>query len=134
MVMYRLFCNLGGTLRTFALGENLFFAINDSMIIGTLACVLLEIKVKGEAINILYETTIIDNLGWLDTLAIATKHQAIGYGKQLFRQVQNFLWRKEVSTLKMTVIDANKHAYDMYLKHNFKLSKLLSTWYVKSFL
>lgn len=33
----------------FGQGENLFFAMCDSMIVGTLACVLLEIKVKGEA-------------------------------------------------------------------------------------
>lgn len=79
-----------------------------------------------------YETTIIAQTGWLDTLAIAPKYQGLGYGKQLFRQLQNLLWRKEVSALKLIVIDSNKHAYDMYIKHNFKLSKLLSTWYFKN--
>lgn len=77
-----------------------------------------------------YEITIIAQTGWIDALAIERKYQGLGCGKQLFRQVQNLLWRKEVSTLKLTVMDSNKRAYEMYLKHNFKLSKLLSTWYL----
>lgn len=79
-----------------------------------------------------FEATVIDDTGWLDALAIAPNYQTLGYGKQLFRLVQNLLWRKEVSILKMTVMDINRNAFEMYLKHGFKLHKSLSTWYRKN--
>ena len=51
----------------------------------------------------------IAQISWIDALAIAPKYQGQGYGKELFRRVQNSLWRNEASVLRMTVMDSNKH-------------------------
>lgn len=76
-----------------------------------------------------FELTLKDEIGWIDTLAVAPSNQNKGYGRLLFRSVQNYLWERGAKELKMCVFDTNKIAFDLYLKHGFTRGQLLSKWY-----
>ncbi len=69
---------------------------------------------------------------WTEALAELPEEQGKGYGRALFRLAQNLLWSMEdVTCLKMMVMDANRHAYDMYLAHGFEVESIGSHWFVK---
>ena len=69
---------------------------------------------------------------WIEALAELPEEQGKGYGRALFRLAQNLLWSMEdVTCLKMMVMDANRHAYDMYLAHGFEVESIGSHWFVK---
>ena len=78
-----------------------------------------------------FEMKIRKGIGHIDSIAIAPEHQRKGLGRKMLGQLIEVLWDEEVKEIRMTVIDANRHAFEMYLDFGFKTEKVLSEWYLR---
>lgn len=78
-----------------------------------------------------YECHMESDTGWIDTLAILPDQQGKGYGRNMLGLVMDKLWCNGPKQLRMTVMDANQHAYKLYLSEGFQVETLYSKWFVK---
>lgn len=79
-------------------------------------------------VNIGFMNCIIkDGRGSFD-IGLCKKYRGNGYGSRLLETAIDFLNRKKVDKISITVIEQNRIAYKMYKKRGFKIESTLSTW------
>lgn len=61
-------------------------------------------------------------------LGLCKRYRGKGYGKQLLETAIDFLNKKEVDKIGLTVIEKNQLAHNMYIKRGFKKESVLSYW------
>lgn len=69
-----------------------------------------------------------DGVGEFD-LGLIKATRGKGYGKRLLETAINFLNKKEVMEIRLSVVTNNTLAYDMYKRRGFKQNKLISDWF-----
>jgi ribosomal protein S18 acetylase RimI-like enzyme len=84
--------------------------------------------VKNKSCGI-YELSIDDNTGWIDTLAISPIYQNSGFGSSLIRNCIKKLYDENLYEIKLLVITANDIAVNMYKEMEFKEERVFSYWF-----
>ncbi|MBU3143050.1 N-acetyltransferase [Clostridium sp. CF012] len=79
----------------------------------------------------IYELSSDENIGWIDSLAIAPIYQNRGLGKSLIVKCINKLYEKNLDELKLLVITSNKIAVNMYKHIGFEEECVFSYWFEK---
>ncbi|MCB2295384.1 GNAT family N-acetyltransferase [Clostridium algoriphilum] len=79
----------------------------------------------------IYELSIHQNIGWIDTLGIAPSYQNKGLGKKLLAKCIKRLYEDELDEIKLLVITSNNIAATMYKRYGFKEEKVFSYWFEK---
>lgn len=77
----------------------------------------------------IYELSIDDNTGWIDTLAISPIYQNGGLGSSLIRNCIKKLYDKNMYEIKLLVITSNDIAVSMYKEMEFKEERVFSYWF-----
>lgn len=79
----------------------------------------------------IYELSSDENIGWIDSLAIAPIYQNSGLGKLLITKCINKLYENKLEEIKLLVITSNKIAMDMYKQSGFEEECVFSYWFEK---
>jgi len=77
----------------------------------------------------IYELKTVDQVGWIEAIAITPKWQGNGLGKVLLKKAVDVLYDLGAEEIKLFVISSNKTAYDLYLKYGYKEEKVTSYWF-----
>ena len=80
----------------------------------------------------IYELSLDENIGWIDTIGIIPKYQKRGLGKVLIEKCIQRLWRNGVDEIKLLVITSNEIAMKMYEKSGFEKERVFSYWFEKN--
>lgn len=80
----------------------------------------------------MYELSLYEDIGWIDTLAISTEYQNKGIGRLLLSSCIEKLWGKGAQEIKLLVINANDIAVKMYERNGFEEEKVFSHWFEKT--
>jgi len=88
------------------------------------------VKSEGETIG-MYMLAVIDNVGWIDNIAILKDYRSKGLGKSLVNKCIERLKSREVETIKLLVMSSNNVAYSFYKNYGFEEETVYSTWYQK---
>jgi ribosomal protein S18 acetylase RimI-like enzyme len=78
-----------------------------------------------------YELSIDENIGWIDTIGIAPKYQGKGLGKALLVKCIKKLYEKNSEEVKLLVITSNDIAVTIYKEFGFQEEKVFSYWFEK---
>jgi ribosomal protein S18 acetylase RimI-like enzyme len=79
----------------------------------------------------IYELSIDNNTGWVDTLAINPVLQNNGLGKLLLEKCVKILFEKNLTEVKLLVITSNNIAVNMYISSGFEVEAVFSYWFEK---
>jgi len=80
----------------------------------------------------IYELSIHENIGWVDTLGIIPAYQNKGLGKKLLENCIKKLFDKNLDEIRLLVITSNENAFTMYKKTGFEEDKVFSYWFEKN--
>jgi ribosomal protein S18 acetylase RimI-like enzyme len=81
----------------------------------------------------IYELSIDENIGWIDTLGIQPIYQKKGLGSALISKCIEKLFDKNLDEIKLLVITSNEVAMNMYKENGFEEEKIFSYWFEKKF-
>lgn len=81
-----------------------------------------------EAVGI-YELKTVNEVGWIEAIAIAPKWHGKGLGKILLKNAVDCLYDLGIEEIKLMVISSNKIAYKLYLKYGYREEKVTSYWF-----
>lgn len=84
--------------------------------------------VSVDGVNIGFMNVNIDNNEGFFDIGLCKEYRGQGYGKRLLETAIDFLKKKNVEKICLTVIEKNNVAYEMYKKRGFKVYKKLSSW------
>ena len=76
-----------------------------------------------------YMLSKVDDIGWIDNIAIIKEYRGRGLGKELLNKCIEFLQIKKVNEIKLLVITSNYKAYRLYKSFGFKDEKIFSKWF-----
>jgi ribosomal protein S18 acetylase RimI-like enzyme len=79
-----------------------------------------------------YELSIDENVGWINTLGIDPIHQKKGLGSALIAKCIKKLYEQNLDEIKLLVITSNDNAVKMYKENDFKQEKVFSYWFEKT--
>jgi len=88
------------------------------------------VKSEGKTVG-MYMLAVIDNIGWIDNIAILEEYRTKGLGKVLIAKCIECLKNREVETIKLLVMSSNAVAYSFYKNYGFEEEVVFSTWYQK---
>ncbi len=80
----------------------------------------------------IYELSLDDKIGWIDTIGIIPKYQKRGLGKALVEKCIQRLWRNGIDEIKLLVITSNEVAVKMYEQSGFEKERVFSYWFEKN--
>jgi len=80
----------------------------------------------------IYELSIDENVGWIDTIGIAPSYQSKGLGKTLISKCIEKLYGKGLDEIKLLVITSNDIAMTMYKNIGFEEEEVFSYWFEKT--
>lgn len=80
----------------------------------------------------IYELSLDENIGWIDTIGIIPKYQKRGLGKALIEKCIERLWINGVDQIKLLVITSNEIAMKMYEESGFEKERVFSYWFEKN--
>jgi ribosomal protein S18 acetylase RimI-like enzyme len=75
-----------------------------------------------------FETVFKDGVGWLEALAVHPKHQGKGFGQRMLQAVIAELYQ-DCKVAKLTVMESNTAAKNLYLNFGFKVENTKSIWF-----
>ncbi|HBN09417.1 MAG TPA: hypothetical protein DD435_12470 [Cyanobacteria bacterium UBA8530] len=90
------------------------------------------IAFSGERAVGVYQLSLKDGIGWIDTIGIHPDHQGQGFGKAILEHGLNCLRAHGSSEIKLTVISSNENAVRLYRRHGFARERILSRWLEKT--
>lgn len=79
----------------------------------------------------IYELSINNNIGWVDTLAIAPNFQSRGFGNSLIMKCLKKLYERNLDEVRLLVITSNDIAVNMYKGSGFEEERVFSYWFEK---
>lgn len=80
----------------------------------------------------IYELSIDENIGWINTLGIAPCYQRKGLGSALVAKCIKKLYEQNLEEIKLLVITSNDTAVKMYKENDFKEENIFSYWFEKT--
>jgi GNAT superfamily N-acetyltransferase len=104
----------------------------DELIVNNEGQELMGIAFSGERAVGVYQLSLKDGIGWIDTIGIHPDHQGQGFGKAMLEHCLNCLEARGASEIKLTVISSNENAVRLYRQHGFARERVLSRWLEKA--
>lgn len=76
-----------------------------------------------------YELKLSGEDGWIESIGILPEWQGKGLGRAFVEKLIYRLQKEEARAVRLTVIDINSRAYNLYKRMDFKVVRNLSDWY-----
>jgi ribosomal protein S18 acetylase RimI-like enzyme len=90
---------------------------------------LLGFMVKNDQKIGVYNLSLEEDCGVIESLGLLPEYFGIGAGKNLLKLCINKLFFKGKQKIRLGVADNNQTAYNLYIKTGFETSKVFSAWY-----
>lgn len=80
----------------------------------------------------IYMLANVDNVGWIDNIAILPQYRGQGLGNEVIKKCLKFFYDKDIYLVKLLVMSSNYIAMNLYKKIGFEKEYILSKWFTMS--